>query len=168
MNRVALLLLGILAAVPSAQAVDSLAVRLGQAEDANVAGLDAAWQWDKQWFSEGHWHLTGYWEGRLGYWEGQGPGAKSAWELGFAPVLRLRPNASGGTQPYMDAAIGAHLFSSNRLYATHEFDSRLQIGQQVGLGVTFGAKSRYDISYRVGYLPNDDITSHQVRLSCLF
>jgi hypothetical protein len=168
MKNIALLLLGTLLMVSQARAVDSLAARLGQAEDANLAGLDATWQWDRQWFAEGHWHLTGYWEGGLAYWDGQGAGAKSVWELGFAPILRLRPNASGGTQPYLDAGIGAHLFSGGKLNATRELDSGLRIAQQVGLGVTFGAKSRYDISYRVGYLPSDDITSHQVRLSCLF
>jgi hypothetical protein len=148
--------------------VDSLAAQAGHAEAANVARIGVTWQWDRQWFTEGHWHLTGYWEASLGYWEGQGGSGRTLWDVGLAPVFRLRPNASGGTQPYLDAALGAHKFSSARLDASHDLDTALQIAQKLGLGVTFGDKTRYDLSYRLERLTGEDITSHQVRLSYLF
>ncbi len=175
MDRFALMLLGTLAFCPPAQAIDSLAVSFGHTRDADLTSVSATWQWDKQWFGEGHWHLTGYWEAGLAYWEDAGPSGDPIWAAGFTPVLRLRPNASGGVQPYLEAAVGAQLLSRTKFDSGRDLGSAMQFAEHIGTGVTFGDKSRCDLSYRLQHLsnagtvvPNWGIAFHQVRLSYLF
>ncbi len=159
----------------AAHAVDSFTLEAGAGDDVLNARAGATWHWKARWAPLGHWHLTGYWEASAGMWEVDGPGGGRAFDAGFAPVFRLRPNASGGTQPYWEAAIGLRLLSRVRLNDRRDLGDALVLSEHLGFGVTFGEKTRYDLGYRLQHVSNaglregvDGVTLHQIRLSYLY
>lgn len=173
-RAIAFLFAGLVAAAPAA-AVDGYLVEAGAANHIQTLRIGMIRQWNAQWFTVGHWHLTGYWEGSVGAVNSDGTGGRTVAGLGVAPVFRFRPNASGGTQPYWDVALGLHLLSDPRIDDRHDLGSALQLAPQLGLGVTFGDKSRYDLGYRFLQLtnaglkePDDGLALHQVRLTYLY
>jgi hypothetical protein len=173
-SALALLFAG-LAAVAPAMAVDGYVVEAGANGDLQSVRLGMIRQWHEQWFTEGRWHLTGYWEGSLAYLRSDRPQGKQLADAGVAPVFRFRPNASGGAQPYWDVAVSLHALSKTRVDDRHNLGSNLQLGPLVGVGFTFGEKSQYDLGYRFQHLsnaglsdPNDALDLHQVRLTYLY
>jgi len=162
--------------IPPAQAsADAYVLSGGHGDETSMLSSSAVWQWDQRWFEEGDWHVTGYWEVNASLLHGHDAGGRTLVDVGIAPVLRLRPNASGATQPYWEAGIGPHLLSSTHLDDQRKFSHPLQWAEHVGFGVTFGEKTRYDVGYRLQHLsnggikqPNDGITLHQVRLTYLY
>lgn len=79
-------------AAAAAQAVDRLAISSGPSTDASEVRVGLGWDWDKRWFTDGDWYLTGYWEVDAGYWVGTGAGARRVRSVGLTPVFRLLPN----------------------------------------------------------------------------
>lgn len=174
-NRAIALLFAGLAATAPAMAVDGYIVEIGGASNIQSLRTGMIRQWTEQWFPEGHWHLTGYWEATLAYLNSDDSKGKSAADASFAPVFRFRPNALGGAQPYWDLALGLHLLSTQKLDAKHDLGSPLLLAPLVGVGVTFGEKSQYDLGYRFQHLtnfgikePDDGLSLHQVRLTYLY
>jgi hypothetical protein len=164
-----------LAAAAPAIALDGYIAELGTGDEIQSVRVGMIRQWDKQWLSDGHWHLTGYWEATMAYLNSDRPQGKGAADIGLAPVLRFRPNATGGSQPYWDIALGLHLLSRTKLDAKHNLGTALQLAPLVGVGVTFGEKSQYDLGYRFQHLtnggikdPDDGLELHQVRLTYLY
>lgn len=173
-STIASLFTGLIAAAP-VHAVDGYIAELGVGSDLEAIRVGKIRQWNSQWFEEGHWHLTGYWEGSLGLIHSARGTGNNAADLGITPVFRLRPNALGGTQPYWDVALGFHLLSRVSLDNKHKLGSALQLAPLVGVGVTFGEKSQFDLGYRFQHLnnaglvePNDGLSLHQVRLTFLY
>ena len=170
----ALLVVGLAATAP-ALAVDGYLAEIGGGEGARSLRVGMTRYWDQQWLTEGHWHVTGYWEASLAHLSSDRPKAKDLADVAITPVFRFRPNASGGAQPYWDAAVGLHLLTGTRLDSRHNLGSALQFGPMVGLGVTFGEKSQYDLGYRYQHIsnggirePNDGLELHVVRLTYLY
>ncbi|MFA5082991.1 MAG: acyloxyacyl hydrolase [Hydrogenophilaceae bacterium] len=164
-----------LAATAPAMAVDGYIVEIGGADRVQSLRIGMIRQWADQWFDEGNWHLTGYWEATLAYLNSNRPEGKSAADAGVSPVFRFRPNAMGGAQPYWDVALGLHLLSRTHLDDQHNLGSALQLAPLIGVGVTFGEKSQYDLGYRFQHLTNfglqetdDGLSLHQVRLTYLY
>lgn len=173
-SAIAFLFAGLAASAP-ALAVDGYIVEIGGANNIQSLRLGMIRQWADQWFPDGHWHLTGYWEATLAYLNSDNDKGKTAADAAFAPVFRIRPNAMGGAQPYWDLALGLHLLSARKLDAKHDLGSPLLVGPLVGVGVTFGEKSQYDLGYRFQHLTNlgirdtdDGLSLHQVRLTYLY
>ena len=76
----------------------------------------------------------------------------------MTPVLRLQrdANLSSGVTPYAEAGIGTHLFSNTKL-GNRDFSTAFQFGSIVGVGVGFGERGQYELSYRFQHLSNADI-----------
>jgi lipid A 3-O-deacylase len=170
----ALLLTGLTAATPSL-AIDGYFADIGGANNIESVKLGMIRHWNRQWLQRANWHVTGYWEVALGYLKSEGPNGVGAVDASLTPVFRFRPDASGGVQPYLDAAIGLHLLSRDHLDDNHPLGSPLQFGPLLGLGVTFGDKSQYDFGYRFQHIsnggmsqPNEGINLHEVRLTYLY
>ncbi len=173
LSAIALLIAG-LAALP-AQALDGYVAEIGASGDIKTVRVGMIRQWDTQWLNEGHWHVTGYWDAGLAYMNSNRPEGKDAASIGLNPVFRFRPNASGGSQPYWDVALGVHMLSRSKLDDRHNLGSTVQIAPLVGVGVTFGEKSQYDLGYRFQHLtnlgieaPDDGLSQHQLRLTYLY
>lgn len=174
LSAVAVLFAGLAAALP-ASAVDGYIVEFGGSNSIQALRVGMIRQWTEQWFPEGHWHMTGYWEGTLAYLNSDDNQGKSTADAGVAPVFRFRPNAQGGPQPYWDVALGLHLLGTHKLDAKHDLGSSLLLSPLVGVGITFGEKSQYDLGYRFQHLtnfgmkdPDDGLSLHQVRLTYLY
>jgi lipid A 3-O-deacylase len=157
----------------SALAANGYFIEVATGDNVRAVRLGMIQQWQEQWLEEGRWHVTGYWEGSLGQLESTRADGKSATSLGVTPVFRFRPHASGGTQPYWDIAVGLHLLSRSRLDARRHLGGAIQLAPLVGVGVTFGEKSQYDLGYRFQGLTrlsseDDNLDLHQVRLTYLY
>lgn len=170
-----------LAFSPAAFAVDGASFEYGKSDSSNAdvklyrAGLQ--WDWKKRWLDTGNWHLGGYWDASLGYWDNNSAlkTHSSIIDIGLTPVFRFQPNNYAGFAPYIEAGIGLHLLSATSVSPDRRFGSSLQFGDHLGLGVRFGDKGRYDIGYRYQHLsnagikdPNQGINFHQLRLQYLF
>ena len=176
MKRTALpLLLAGLAISGPSFAIDGYFVDVGGSHRLQSVKVGMIRQWQERWLNRQHWHLTGYWETALAYLHSDGPDGKNVADASITPVFRLRPDASGGVQPYLDAGIGAHLLTSSKVDDKHDLGSAFQLGPLFGLGVTFGDKSQYDFGYRYMRLTNagthqpaTGLDLHEVRLTYLY
>jgi lipid A 3-O-deacylase len=156
-------------------AVDGISVEAGRGNGADMGHIGVQWDWKQRWFQGQHWHVGGYWDLSLGYWEhGRAlPGQNdSIVDIGLTPVFRLQQNDLRGV--YAEAAIGFHLLSRTSL-GSRRFGSKFQFGDHLGLGYRFGAKGQYDLSYRYQHLsnagikkPNDGINFSQIRFQYHF
>ena len=162
------------AAAPPAMAIDGVAVEVGNGDGADMGRVALQWDWSKRWFQGESWHLGGYWDLGLGYWQRDvQPGQNGdITEIGLTPVFRLQPNDLKG--PYAELAVGFHLLSHTSL-GEKRFSTAFQFGDHVGLGYRFGAKGAFDVEYRFQHLsnasikhPNNGINFNQIRLQYHF
>jgi hypothetical protein len=161
------------ASTPSS-AIDGIAVEGGRGDGTNMGRIGIQWDWNKRWFQGQNWHVGGYWDLALGYWNRSSPPGfnEDITEVGLTPVFRLQRNELRG--PYLEAAIGFHLLSKTSL-GDKRFSTAFQFGDHLGAGARFGPKGQYDFSYRFQHLsngsikrPNDGIDFHQVRFQYHF
>ncbi len=151
-----------------ANAINGSSIELGSGDDSTrMARVTLRWNWNKLWRIGQGWNATGFWEAGLGYWDGDGTGAKRLWDIGFTPVFRLSPN---GSNLFLEGAIGAHFLSETRINNRRAFGSSFNFGDHIGFGWAFGDKNRYELGYRLQHLsnadiadPNDGINFHQIR-----
>ncbi|MCW5568831.1 MAG: acyloxyacyl hydrolase [Dokdonella sp.] len=156
-------------------AVDGVSVELGRGDGTDMGRIGLQWDWNKRWFPGQNWHLGGYWDLALGYWDRGGvlPGQNdSITEIGLTPVFRLQQNDLKGL--YAEAAIGFHLLSRTSL-GDKRFSTRFQFGDHLGVGYRFGARGEYDLGLRYQHLsngsikkPNNGINFAQIRFQYRF
>ena len=165
----ALMLAGAMFADP-ATAVDGISLIGGTGEDARMGAIGLVWNWDKQWFKSGDWSLGGYWEADASYWKGDNPGGESITGIGLTPVFRYGSDA-GTFAPYVEAAVGVHVFSGVRINDNKKMGTAFEFGDHVGFGFRFGEGLKYDLGYRFQHYSNAGISEnnggvnfHQLRL----
>ena len=121
--------------------------------------------------------MSGYWDANLGYWHGHSSACENndILDIGFTPVFRLQQNRMSGLAPYAEAGIGFHFLSDTSINADRKFGSSFQFGDHIGVGLRFGKKHQYDLSYRFQHLsnggikqPNQGINFNQIRFSYHF
>ena len=94
--------LALLSACPAALAVDGISFEYGDSDSSNTRvnayRIGAQWNWNKKLIEAGNWHLGGYWEANLGYWDNRSTGriANELFDIGFTPVFRLQQNSIAG------------------------------------------------------------------------
>ncbi len=158
-----------LSVAPSAFALSGSSIELGSGDSStDMISVALRWNWDKRWMLGRNWNVTGFWEASLGYWDGDGRGARNLWDVGIGPVFRLSPNLS---RFFLEAGIGAHYLSEKKINDKREFGSHFSFGDHIGFGWLLGEKDHYELGYRFQHLsnaglgdPNDGIRFHQVRL----
>ncbi len=143
----------------SVLAMDGLSVEAGRGMDTNVARIGAVFNFDRQWFTEGDWQVSGFWEAMAGQWRGHSRfgNNQTITDISLTPVFRLQQKNPAGLSPYLEAAIGFHLISPDFINQNRRFGSSLQFGDHVGAGVTFGDHHQYDLAYRFQHLSNGGI-----------
>jgi hypothetical protein len=155
-------------------AVDGMSLEYGNGDATDMARVGLLWNWDKQWFAEGDWHVTGFWEATAGVWSGHsGAGNnQSITDFGITPVFRFQKKIQSGMAPYIEGAIGLHLINPTYINADRKLGSVLQFGDHLGAGVYFGERQQFDLGYRYQHLsnggikqPNQGINFNQVRFS---
>lgn len=176
MRRIGLLVSAMLFS-GSALAVDGVSVEYGSGDATDMARVGTLWNWDKQWFTEGDWLVTGFWEASLGSWRGHSAAGnnQTVADVGITPVFRFQQKNPAGFAPYAEAAIGLHLITPTFVNANRQLGSALQFGDHVGIGVRFGAYQQFDLGYRYQHLsnggvkkPNQGINFSQVRFAYHF
>lgn len=148
-------------------AVSGAFAEIGHADDRDNGRVGLIWKPDQSWLDAHGWHLVSQVETGLGYWKSRAAQGHEALELSVVPTARFRPNALGGTQPYLEGGVGAHLFSRRDLDDQHTREALLQMSAHLGLGLTFGDRSQYDLAYRLQKI-NSDAGSQQVRLTYVY
>jgi len=172
-------------ASPSAFAVDGYSFEYGKSDSSNSSvdmyRLGMLWDWDKKLVEFGGWHVGGFWDVSLGFWDNKSPfqtptySASSIAEIGLTPTFRLQQNTISGISPYAELAVGFHFLSKTYVGAQRQFGSSFQFGDHIGAGIRFGDKGQYDIGYRYQHLsngglkgPNQGINYNIIRLQYRF
>ena len=61
---------GVLAAASApALAVDGIALEAGRGDSTDMGRVAIQWDWKSRWFQGKDWHLGGYWDLGVGYWQ---------------------------------------------------------------------------------------------------
>ena len=176
MKKISLLVSALLFST-SVFAVDGVSVEYGNGDATNMARVGANWKWDKQWFTEGNWLVTGFWEASVGRWDGHSAAGdnQTITDLSITPVFRFQQKNPSGFAPYAEAAIGFHLITPTFINADRKFSTAFQFGDHVGLGVRFGDRQQFDLGYRFQHLsngsikkPNQGINFNQIRFGYQF
>ncbi|HEX5337195.1 MAG TPA: acyloxyacyl hydrolase [Gallionella sp.] len=143
----------------NAKAVDGVSFEVGNGDYTDTARVGAIWNWDKQWFTDGDWLVTGFWEATAGVWRGRSSvgNNQTITDLGITPVFRFQQKNPSGIAPYLEGAIGFHMISPTFVYANRHFGSAFQFGDHVGFGVRFGDREQFDLGYRLQHLSNGGI-----------
>jgi hypothetical protein len=161
----------------NALAMDGVAVEYGNGDSTDMARASVLWNWDREWFADGDWVLTGFWEASLGSWRGKSATGnnQTITDIGFTPVFRLQQKKPEGLAPYLEGAIGFHLITPTFIYANRQLGSSFQFGDHLGVGVRFGDSQQFDVAYRYQHIsnggikqPNQGINFSQVRFTYHF
>jgi len=173
--------LALLSASPAALAVDGISFEYGDSDSSNsrvnLYRVGVQWDWNKKLIEAGNWHVGGYWEANLGYWDNRSSGRTGSglFDVGVTPVMRFQQNSLTGLAPYAELGLGIHLLSQTSVSTQRQFGSSFQFGNHIGAGVRFGERGHYDIGYRYQHLsnvgikqPNQGINFHQLRLQYHF
>ena len=157
----------LVAASPAAFAVDSVSFEGGHSDSSNSSvnlyRVGVQWDWNKKLVEFGGWHIGGYWDADIAYWDNNSPFQTNGYstsgitEVGLTPTFRLQQNTISGFSPYAELAVGFHFLSTTYVSSQRQFGSSFQFGDHVGVGARFGEKGRYDISWRYQHLSNGSI-----------
>lgn len=167
----------VLSASTAVVAIDGYSLSVGQgSSDTDVLRVEGQWKWKKMWFTEGNWHLAGFWNLGLGYWDGSRgrSGHDSLTEVSITPVFRIEPDhpsGSLGIMPYAEAGIAGPRLLSHTSIDGHELSTAFQLGSHLGIGARIGSKQNYDLGYRFQHIsnagikhPNDGMNFHLLYL----
>ena len=176
MNRlIPSLLIVSLGLARDAHAAASIAIEAGHGDATDMEQLSYVHPWDSQWFTDGNWYLTGYWEASIGRLRSSATGGQDIWDFGLTPVFRFRNRASSGIRPYFEAAIGAHILDHTHVDKSRDLGSAFQFGDHLGAGMLFGERGQFDLGYRFQHVsnadikrPNDGINFQQIRFAWQF
>lgn len=151
-----------------AHAVDGVYVEYGRGDasvvsapaQAKIDRIGAIWNWDRSWWNDGDWHLTGFWDVSAAQWHGQKANDinQTVTDVGIMPVFRLEPKQETGIAPYVEAGIlGVHLISPTYLYSDRKFSTAFQFGHILGFGVRLGEHGQFEIGFRYQHESNGNI-----------
>ncbi len=167
-----------LAFVTLAQAADGLSLETGYGTHTVMERLALSQSWNRHWFEQNGWALSGYWDVSVGHWvpnAGAG-GNHEINEYGITPVFRYAATTtSGNCIPFIEAGIGAHYLDRTDVYSGHDMTTHFQFGDHIGAGVTLGPQHDWDVMMRIQHLsnggiqnPNPGINFLQLRLGHWF
>ncbi len=80
----------------AASAVGGVSLEYGKSDSSNASvrlyRVGLQWDWNKKWLDTGNWHLGGYWDLNLGFWENNSVAKtnSSIIDIGLTPVFRRR------------------------------------------------------------------------------
>jgi lipid A 3-O-deacylase len=159
--------------------VDSVSVAIGKDNDTNKTNaiqFGVQNKWNRTWFNEGAWFVGGYWDASLAYLKSDINQDSSLYDLSLTPFLRLQRDSqlSSGVTPFSQIGLGGHLLSDTEI-GNRDLATKLQFGPQIGVGLGFGDKGSYELTYHYQYLtnagikqPNDGLKMHLLSFGYAF
>jgi lipid A 3-O-deacylase len=138
-----------------------------------TAGLLWPWSWRR---SLGQAELSGITEAYVSQWSAKGATTErhNYTQIGVVPVIRVRPDA-GRSPWFLEGGIG--LSAMDRLYRNQarQFSTSFNFADVVGIGHSFGADRRREVSLRISHFsnagikePNPGETFLQLRYAMMF
>jgi lipid A 3-O-deacylase len=164
-GRILLLALSASCLVPAQAAgskwIDSVSATLGKDNDSNktrLFGVGVQNRWNRTWFTDGAWFLGGYWDASLAYMKSNYNDNSDLYDFSLTPMLRLQRYAdiSSGVAPFSEVGVGGHLLSDKEI-GDRDLATNFQFGPQIGVGLGFGDKARYELAYHYQRLTNASI-----------
>ena len=159
--------------------LDGVSVTVGESDDSDgteVLRIGMQKRWHHSWFNGGAWYLGGYWDSELAFMQADRGSTDEAYGLSITPVFRYQRDArlSSGLTPFAEAGLGFHLFSETK-FGDNDLSTLSQFGSLVGLGVAFGERGQYELTYRFTHIsngdikkPNDGLDLHMLKLGYNF
>jgi hypothetical protein len=156
-----LLLHAALAVAGDSRWIDAASFTYGQDDDSNdidIYRLGLQNRFERSWFHGGAWYLGGYWDMELARMDAGSGDHEELYDVSLTPVFRYQRdvNLSSGVTPFAEAGIGAHLLSDTRI-GSRKLSTAYQFGSLLGVGLGFGERGQYELSYRIQHLSNCDI-----------
>lgn len=105
-------------------------------ESTEVVRLGLQRDFERSWWQSASGRLTGYWDGGYTYWFGEQ--SASSHSLSVAPVF-VYEFAGATLRPYIEAGIGAALFSSTE-HESHDLSTAFQFEDRLGFGLRFAGQ----------------------------
>jgi hypothetical protein len=159
--------------------ISSAAFAFGESDDSDSSDiLRVSFQkkWHHNWFTGGAWYLGGYWDTGLTRMKADVGHTSAVYDLNLTPVFRYQRDASlsSGLTPFAEAGIGVHLLSGTHV-ADNSLSTAIQFGSLLGLGIGFGERGQYELTYQYTSLgnagikqPNDGLEAHLLKLGYNF
>lgn len=138
---------------------DSASIEMGMGEDdLIVTRVAVQWDWNQHWFNSNGTSLDGYFDLNAAWWHASDWRSrdedKELAVLGFMPVFRfMKTNKKG---PYIEAGIGAALFSTPYNNAGNDMGIAFQFNEHLGVGYVFD--NNLDLGLRVQHYSNAGIS----------
>jgi hypothetical protein len=118
------------------------------------AGLVWPWSWRRGF---GRTELTGLTEGFVSLWSARGAtGRQSFTQLGVLPLLRMRLD-NGRSDWFVEGGIGLSLMDRTYRTEVKQFSTTGNFVDVLGVGRTFGADRRRELSLRIAHISNGGI-----------
>jgi len=132
-------------------------VQLGAAEHGQEGTLGATW--DLPWRRDFDCCvLSGYLEGAIGRWSGNGENASSVWftQVGATPVLRLQLH-SWPRGLFAEAGVGANFIVPIYHNDSKHFSTTFNFGDHLAIGWQFGDERKNEVALRLQHFSNAGI-----------
>jgi hypothetical protein len=138
--------------------VDSVSLEAGGGEHVQVLRFAAQNNWNKNWFANKGYHLSGYWDANIAYWRANQwlhvpDNGHNLAVIGFTPVFRYEADDKLGF--YGEAAIGAALFSDVYRNSHRQLSTAFEFADHIGVGYVFANK--WEVAGRLQHYSNGGI-----------
>jgi lipid A 3-O-deacylase len=130
-------------------------LELGRGGGVNTGRLAFQIDSGRTWLSDDQWHVRGYWEPAIGFWQGKSRfGDKQIYELALTPNFRLEKKSNSSWSAYAEYGLGIHLITGHHVSDRRDLGSNYHFGNHIGVGLRFGAHNEFDVGYRLQHLSN--------------
>lgn len=138
--------------------IDSASFEFGRGPEVHMARLAVQKDWDARWFASNGRHLSGYWDLSAAYWRGTAyrnvPGQRQNLAVvGITPVARYGRDDKLGW--YVEAGIGANLFSELYNNDDNQLSTAFQFGDHLGVG--YVTANKWDLGLKFQHYSNASI-----------
>jgi len=159
--------------------IDAFSAAFGASEDSDDSKLYRIGfqkKWRHSWFDSGAWFLGGYWDSGLTRIKADTGHTGTVFDINLSPVFRYQRDAglSSGLTPFAEAGFGVHLLTNTHI-GSNNLSTAFQFGSLLGLGVGFGDRGQYELTYQYTSLtnadlkkPNDGLEAHLLKLGYNF
>ena len=139
-------------------AVDSASLEFASGNKSQIVRAGAQWDWASKWFQSNGTHLGGYWDLtgaviRQNQYRNIPGNSESLVDIGITPVFRFQNDSKLGA--YVEAGIGAHVFSELYDNNSRRFSTAFEFGDHIGIGYVFANK--WDVGLKVQHFSNGGI-----------
>ena len=186
MSTLRILLVSLLLLLPPLHAaasdrpwMNAVSIAFGESDDADessVYRVGLQKKWHHSWFDGGAWFLGGYWDSGLTRLKADTGHTGTVFDINLTPVFRYQRDAglSSGVTPFAEAGFGLHLLTSTHV-GNNSLSTAFQFGSLLGVGVGFGDRGQYELTYQYTSLgnagikqPNDGFAAHLLKLGYNF